>query len=678
MRRIFDEIEGGDDGKAGRRDTYTIRLRYSKSFGGQAGIAPYNSEVAGRNRLGQATLHLRGRAAARPYRTRFLFPDAQGFDADDVGVAVFDGGKQFVAGFGVELDAATGGGGAVEDDVLDFFDVDIGATDLVHDKGEHADAVEVADGELPLRGGARGEVHAIEHDAGFDVGLDDADGFLGDGFLGLFGGRADVVGAVEIRQVKDRVGELGRGFGGFGIVDIEAGANPFRFERGAQGGLVDDLAAGGIDEDGVGFHHRDAVGADELLRVGLERDVQGDDVGAAEQGVEIGGILDVEVAGFLQVERAGPSDDVKAEGVGAFDDLAADLAEAHDAEGLPVDAVGFAEFFLVPFVGAERGDVVGNAAVDGQQQCEGEFGHGDGVFARAIRDIHAAGAGGFDVDGVDARARAKDHGELGAGLDGVGGDLFAADDEDFTRADELGKFLGFDGGVVGDVTAEFLETVEVVLGKFVGNQDLHINLLRGERSMCREDRTRERWLASTGCVVSRILWPGGGGASAKSGACNAGGESLDCAGRKELTEMDTAASKEDAGASTDGKKLRVLVVDDQPAVCEVVADTIAYAGHEIVGKAKDGVEAVSLAKELQPDLVVMDIAMPRMNGVDAMKAILGAKSAKRVLLMSGEYRSLGVTREEMMREGAAGFMEKPFNVSDLFELLDRWSSEERK
>jgi YesN/AraC family two-component response regulator len=142
-------------------------------------------------------------------------------------------------------------------------------------------------------------------------------------------------------------------------------------------------------------------------------------------------------------------------------------------------------------------------------------------------------------------------------------------------------------------------------------------------------------------------------------------------------EMDTAASREDDGASADSKKLRVLVVDDQPAVCEVVADTIAYAGHEIVGKARDGVEAVSLAKDLQPDLVVMDIAMPRMNGVDAMKAILVAKSAKRVLLMSGEYRSLGVTREEMMREGAAGFMAKPFNVSELFEMLDRWAGEER-
>lgn len=143
-------------------------------------------------------------------------------------------------------------------------------------------------------------------------------------------------------------------------------------------------------------------------------------------------------------------------------------------------------------------------------------------------------------------------------------------------------------------------------------------------------------------------------------------------------EMSSAASKEEAGSTPGGKKLRVLVVDDQPAVCEVVADTIEYAGHEIVGKAKDGVEAVALSKDLRPDLVVMDISMPRMNGVNAMKAILAAGTATRVLLMSGEYRSLGVTREEMIREGAAGFMEKPFNVSELFGLLDRWSGKETK
>ena len=141
--------------------------------------------------------------------------------------------------------------------------------------------------------------------------------------------------------------------------------------------------------------------------------------------------------------------------------------------------------------------------------------------------------------------------------------------------------------------------------------------------------------------------------------------------------MSPEASEEEKSSTSTGKKLRVMVVDDQAAVCEVVADTIQYAGHEIVGTAKDGMEAVERAKELKPDLVVMDISMPRMNGVEAMKAILAAGSAKRVLLMSGEYRSLGVTRDEMMRHGASAFMEKPFNVTELFDMLDRWAAEVR-
>ena len=161
-------------------------------------------------------------------------------------------------------------------------------------------------------------------------------------------------------------------------------------------------------------------------------------------------------------------------------------------------------------------------------------------------------------------------------------------------------------------------------------------------------------------------------------SCNGRGKPVDCAHERDLMDMDAAASRAEAGIPADERKLRGVVVDDEPAVCEVVADMIEYAGHEIVGKGRDGVEAVALAKQLQPDLVVMDILMPRMNGVDAMKMILAARSAKRVLLMSGEYRSLGVAREEVIREGAAGFIEKPFNVTDLFELLDRWAEDERK
>src|ERR1051325_4689564 len=81
------------------------------------------------------------------------------------------------------------------------------------------------------------------------------------------------------------------------------------------------------------------------------------------------------------------------------------------------------------------------------------------------------------------------------------------------------------------------------------------------------------------------------------------------------------------------KRLRVLVVDDQEAVCEVVAETIRYAGHDVVGTARDGVEAIEQAEQLRPDVVIMDVAMPRKNGVEAMKTILETRTAGRVVLM---------------------------------------------
>ncbi len=126
---------------------------------------------------------------------------------------------------------------------------------------------------------------------------------------------------------------------------------------------------------------------------------------------------------------------------------------------------------------------------------------------------------------------------------------------------------------------------------------------------------------------------------------------------------------------TNLRRLRVLVVDDQEAVCEVVADSIRYAGHDVIGVARDGVEAVTSAQELRPDLVVMDIVMPRLNGVEAMRSILEGKTATWVLLMSGEYRSLGLTRDEILKIGAVTLLEKPFSVTEMFSWLDRLSTQ---
>lgn len=119
----------------------------------------------------------------------------------------------------------------------------------------------------------------------------------------------------------------------------------------------------------------------------------------------------------------------------------------------------------------------------------------------------------------------------------------------------------------------------------------------------------------------------------------------------------------------------MVVVDDEPAVADMLADVVRYGGHEVIAIARDGMEAVDTVRRLAPDVVIMDVLMPRLNGVQAMRQIVAARAARKVLLVSGEYRSLGMTRDQIIKEGAAGFLEKPFSVTELSDLLDQWSDE---
>ena len=119
------------------------------------------------------------------------------------------------------------------------------------------------------------------------------------------------------------------------------------------------------------------------------------------------------------------------------------------------------------------------------------------------------------------------------------------------------------------------------------------------------------------------------------------------------------------------KRLRVLVVDDQLAVRDVVGDMVQFAGHDVIGRASDGIEAVEQARRLRPDVVIMDVVMPRASGIEAMRTILAEKTAVGVLLMSGEYRSHGMTKEELLKAGAAVFLEKPFSLNDLAQSLEK-------
>ena len=105
------------------------------------------------------------------------------------------------------------------------------------------------------------------------------------------------------------------------------------------------------------------------------------------------------------------------------------------------------------------------------------------------------------------------------------------------------------------------------------------------------------------------------------------------------------------------EQIRVLIADDHPVFRDGLASLLATQPDvDVVGTAGDGAEAVALATELAPDVVVMDLQMPRMNGIDATRALAEAMPAVRVLVFTmGEEDG---TVLAAMRAGARGYLVK--------------------
>jgi DNA-binding NarL/FixJ family response regulator len=80
------------------------------------------------------------------------------------------------------------------------------------------------------------------------------------------------------------------------------------------------------------------------------------------------------------------------------------------------------------------------------------------------------------------------------------------------------------------------------------------------------------------------------------------------------------------------KAMRVLVVDDDDAVRTVLADLLQEEGFEVVGRAIDGIEGVSLALSLTPDGVLLDVRMPRMGGIEATELLAKSSNTKVVVI----------------------------------------------
>jgi DNA-binding NarL/FixJ family response regulator len=116
------------------------------------------------------------------------------------------------------------------------------------------------------------------------------------------------------------------------------------------------------------------------------------------------------------------------------------------------------------------------------------------------------------------------------------------------------------------------------------------------------------------------------------------------------------------------KRIRILLVDDHAVVRQGFKMILsAESDMEIVGEAGNGREAVELAEQLRPDIVVMDVAMPELNGIEATRRLLASTPHARVIALSMHKDSVYV--REILRAGARGYLLKDSGAGDLVSAI---------
>jgi two-component system chemotaxis response regulator CheY len=114
---------------------------------------------------------------------------------------------------------------------------------------------------------------------------------------------------------------------------------------------------------------------------------------------------------------------------------------------------------------------------------------------------------------------------------------------------------------------------------------------------------------------------------------------------------------------------RVLVADDAAFMRQMIREILEAEGLEVVGEAVDGVEAIEQFAKLHPDLVTMDIVMPRRSGIDAVKGILELDPRARVVMCSALGQETLVM--EALQAGARDFIVKPFKPDSVIATLSK-------
>ena len=114
---------------------------------------------------------------------------------------------------------------------------------------------------------------------------------------------------------------------------------------------------------------------------------------------------------------------------------------------------------------------------------------------------------------------------------------------------------------------------------------------------------------------------------------------------------------------------RVLIVDDSKTSRRFLKNMLLEAGHEVVAEAIDGQDGIDKYNEFRPDIVTMDITMPKLDGIDAVSEILKIDPNAKIIMVTAAGQKGNIV--EALKRGAADFIQKPFESNVIISTIEK-------